>query len=45
MGLEKALLSYPEHRNFLKDIEEFWQRNKNNEFEFVKPPTVVRTVK
>ena len=45
MGLEKALLSYPEHKKILRDIEEFWLRNKSNDFQFVKPLTLIRTVK
>ena len=45
MGLEKALLSYPEHNRILKDIEEIWLRYKNSGFEFVKPLQLVRTVR
>ena len=44
MGLDKALCSYPEHVNILRDIEEFWSRNENREFEFAKPHIFVKTV-
>ena len=45
MGLEKALLSYPEHNRILTDIEEIWLCYKNNDFELVKLPRLVRTVR
>ena len=45
MGLEKALLLYSEHKNIISDIENFWFRNKDKEFEFLKPPILVKTVK
>ena len=45
LGLEKALLSYPEYAQILKDIEKFYNGNRNNEFELVIPPILVRTVK
>ena len=45
LGLEKALLSYPEHTQILRDIEKFYSGNRNNEFELVSPPILVRTVK
>ena len=45
MGLEKALLSYSEHGEILKDIERFYKGNRNNDFELVNPPILVRTVK
>ena len=44
MGLDKALSSYPEHVNILRDIEEFWSRNENREFELAKPHIFVKTV-
>ena len=45
MGLDKALFSYPEHVNILRDIEEFWSQNENREFELVKPHILVKTVR
>ena len=45
MGLEKALVSYPEHGEILKDIERFYNGNQNSDFELVNPPILVRTVK
>ena len=45
LGLEKALLSYPEHGEILKDIERFYNGNRNSDFELVNPPILVRTVK
>ena len=44
MGLEKALLSYPEHGEILNDIERFYNGNRNSDFELVNPPILVRTV-
>ena len=45
MGLDKALFSYPEHVNILRDIEELWSRNENREFELAKPHILVKTVR
>ena len=45
VGLEKALLSYPEHGEVLKGIEIFYNGNRNSDFELVSPPILVRTFK
>ena len=45
MGLDKSLFSYPEHTSILRDIEEFWSRNENREFELVKPHVLVKSVR
>ena len=45
MGLKNALISDPEHKKILEGIENLWLQNKDAEFEFVKPPILVKTVK
>ena len=45
MGFDKPLISYPEHTSILRDIEEFWRRNKNRKFELVRPHILVKTVR
>ena len=45
MGLEKALISYAEHKKIVEDIETFWMRNKKGDFEFACPPILIKTVK
>ena len=45
IGLEKALISYPEYKKILENTENYWLKNKSAEFEFVKPPILVKTVR
>ena len=45
MGIKKALLSYPEPDKILNDIENFWSPNIDSEFEFVRLPILIKTVK
>ena len=43
-GLEKSLVSYENYANAIRDIQEFFKKQKNEEFEFVDP-VLIHTVK
>ena len=45
IGLEKALISYPEYKKILENTKNYWLKNKSAESEFVKPPILVKTVR
>ena len=45
MGLERALLSFPEHQKITSISEDFWFQNGSDNFELVSPPCLVKTVK
>ena len=44
MALEKSFVSY-DHKDIITDIEKFWLKHRMQEFEFLNPPLLVKTVR
>ena len=44
-GIERSIQQYKDYVKFIKDIEIFLRNMKNSDFELVKPPQLVNSVK
>ena len=45
LALDKSIEEYPNYRDFLKEIESFFERYFRKEFEFCKPIRIIHTIK